>query len=93
MTTGYGSIYISYSEDPKASPLVFASLGKAGGCAGANLEAITSMISLAFTKGATNEDAAKKIQGIRCPSIAWEEGKAVFSCTDEIGTALSEARE
>ncbi|MFC2003213.1 TSCPD domain-containing protein [Chloroflexota bacterium] len=93
MTTGCGNIYISYSEDPKASPLVFASLSKAGGCAAANMEAITSMISLALSKGATNEDVAQKLRGIRCPSIAWEEGKAVLSCADAIGTALSEAHE
>lgn len=93
MVTGCGNIYITYSEDPKASPLVFASLSKAGGCASANLEAITSMISLARAKGATNEDVVQRLRGIRCPSIAWEEGKAILSCADAIGVVLSEVHE
>jgi len=29
-----------------------------------------------------------KRQGIRCPSIAWEEGKSILSCADAIASVL-----
>jgi ribonucleoside-diphosphate reductase alpha chain len=28
------------------------------------------------------------LKGIRCPSIAWEDGKSVLSCADAIATVL-----
>lgn len=89
--TGCGDIYITYSSDPKASPLVFARLGKAGGCIAANLEAIGSLIGLALIKGASYKEVRQRLRGIRCPSIAWEEGRVTLSCADAIARALEEA--
>jgi len=30
----------------------------------------------------------RQLRGIRCPSIAWEEGKSVLSCADAIASVL-----
>ena len=93
LATGCGNIYVTYSDDPEAAPLIFAKLGKAGGCASANLEAVGSLASLALSKGASIEEIVETLRGIRCPSIAWTEGMAVLSCADAIATVLSESLE
>ena len=67
---------------------MFSSLGKAGGCASAQLEAISRLTSLALRSGINVAAIAKHLRGIRCPSIAWEEGAAVLSCADAIGSVL-----
>lgn len=90
IATGCGYIYVTYNNSPKGNPLVMAILGKAGGCASANLEAICALATIALKKGATEEEVEHLLRGIRCPSIAWENGKAILSCADAIGVALSE---
>ena len=67
---------------------VFSTLGKAGGCASAQLETTCRLISLALRSGVDVASLAKHLRGIRCPSIAWEEGKAVLSCADAIASVL-----
>ncbi len=88
--TGCGELYITYSIERGASPLVFAYLSKAGGCASSQLEAISSLVSLTLEKGASIPEVVGKLRGIRCPSIAWEQGKAVLSCADAIAVVLEE---
>lgn len=93
LATGCGNIYITYSDDLETAPLVFATLGKAGGCASANLEAISTLASLALSRGASIKEVAERLGGIRCPSIAWTEGTVVLSCADAIAKALLESLE
>lgn len=89
--TGCGELYVTYSAQQEVEPFVFAHLAKAGGCASANLESIGYLISLALNKGASIDEVVKKLRGIRCPSIAWEEGKSVLSCSDAIALVLEES--
>ena len=67
---------------------VFATLGKSGGCASAQLEATCRLITLALRSGIDVASVVSQLRGIRCPSIAWEEGKAVLSCADAIASVL-----
>jgi len=88
VNTGCGYIYVTVNFDEQGISEVFSTLGKAGGCAAAQLEAISRLISLALRSGVELDSIAKHLRGIRCPSIAWEQGHAVLSCADAIASVL-----
>ncbi|UCC61394.1 MAG: vitamin B12-dependent ribonucleotide reductase [Dehalococcoidia bacterium] len=89
VATGCGNLYITvnFDEDGVLCEL-FCALGKAGGCASAQLEAITRLISLALRSGVEAESIIKHLKGIRCPSISWDRGHAILSCPDAIAGVL-----
>jgi len=88
VNTGCGYIYVTVNSDSRGISEVFSALGKAGGCAAAQLEAISRLTSLALRSGIDIDSIAKHLRGIRCPSIAWEQGHAVLSCADAIASVL-----
>jgi len=88
VNTGCGYIYVTVNFDSRGISEVFSALGKAGGCAAAQLEAISRLTSLALRSGIDIESIVKHLRGIRCPSIAWEQGHAVLSCADAIASVL-----
>ena len=88
VNTGCGSLYITVAYDDKGICEVFSTLGKSGACAAAQLEAICRLISLALRSGVDVAPIVKQLRGIRCPSIAWEEGKSILSCADAIASVL-----
>ena len=88
VNTGCGHLYVTVNLDEQGVCEVFSHLGKAGGCASAQLEAICRLISLALRSGVDAVSLVKQLKGIRCPSIAWENGKSVLSCADAIASVL-----
>jgi ribonucleoside-diphosphate reductase alpha chain len=88
VNTGCGHIYVTVNFDQQGISEVFSTLGKAGGCAAAQLEAISRLTSVALRSGIDIDSIVKHLRGIRCPSIAWEQGHATLSCADAIASVL-----
>jgi len=88
VSTGCGYIYITVNFDEHGIAEVFTTLGKSGGCAAAQLEAISRIISSSLRSGIELDSIVRHLHGIRCPSIAWEQGHAVLSCADAIASVL-----
>jgi ribonucleoside-diphosphate reductase alpha chain len=88
VTTGCGYIYVTVNSDDSGICEVFSHLGKTGGCAAAQLESTCRLISLALRSGVDVTAVVKQLKGIRCPSIAWEDGKSILSCADAIAGVL-----
>lgn len=88
VATGCGHLYVTINYDDRGLCEVFSTLGKAGGCAASQLDAIGRLTSLALRSGIEPEAVVKQLKGIRCPSIAWHQGHAILSCADAIASVL-----
>jgi ribonucleoside-diphosphate reductase alpha chain len=63
-------------------------MGKAGGCAASQLEAIGRLVSLGFRSGIEVKAIIEQLRNIRCPSPSWEKGQRIFSCSDAIARVI-----
>lgn len=88
VTTGCGNLYVTINENNGDPFELFAQMGKCGGCAGSQTEAIGRLVSLALRAGVDASAITQQLRGVRCPSPAWEKGKLVLSCADAISKAL-----
>lgn len=89
MKTGCGNIYITINEDEKGHLFeLFTSMGKAGGCASSQSEAIGRLVSLAFRSNIEPEAIINQLKGVRCHQPSWHSGGQIFSCSDAIAKAL-----
>ncbi len=91
MTTGCGALYVTINKDEHGLFEVFAQMGKGGGCASSQTEAVSRLISLSLRSGVKPENIIKQIKGVRCPNQAWEKGGRVYSCADAIAKAIERA--
>ena len=69
---------------------MFTTIGKAGGNAAAQSEAISRLISLALRSGIDPNAIVKQLKGISGPNPTWEDGRLILSTPDAIGKALDD---
>ncbi|MFQ5860458.1 MAG: adenosylcobalamin-dependent ribonucleoside-diphosphate reductase, partial [Dehalococcoidia bacterium] len=87
--TGHGNLYITVNMDEDGHPFeVFTTLGKAGGCDAAQLEAISRLISLALRSGIDPAQIVVQLRGITCCPV-WDNGELVRSTPDAVAHALA----
>ncbi|MDX1660330.1 MAG: adenosylcobalamin-dependent ribonucleoside-diphosphate reductase [Gemmatimonadota bacterium] len=86
--TGDGSLFVTVNEDERGLAEVFASLGKAGGSAAAQSEAMCRLISLCLRSGLDPWAIVDQLKGISGPNPVWDNGELILSPPDAIGRAL-----
>jgi ribonucleoside-diphosphate reductase alpha chain len=93
MNTGCGGLYVTINEDENGMPFeVFNHIGKAGGCAASQSEAIGRLVSLALRCNIAPEEIIKQIKGISCHQPSWASGGKILSCADAIAKAIESYR-
>jgi len=90
MKTGCGYLDVTVKHDSRGLCEVFAVLEKAGGCATAQLEALSRLVSMLLRAGIKPETIIKQLRGVKCHSIVWEEGRPILSCADAIAIVLEQ---
>jgi len=88
---GCGNKYVTLNFDSEGNPFeVFDIMGKAGGCASANSEALARLLSWGLRSGASLDDAIRHLSGIQCNEPVHD---GALSCPDAIGSALKFMRD
>ncbi|MGC9062066.1 vitamin B12-dependent ribonucleotide reductase [Calditerrivibrio sp.] len=92
MMTGCGKLYVTINSDENGDPFeVFTSMGKAGGCAQSQCEAIGRLISIVFRSGGAPETIIKQLKGISCHMKFGFGPNQVLSCADAVAKAIEKA--
>ena len=87
--TGHGNLFVTVNFDDEGRPFeLFTTLGKAGGCDSAYLEAISRLASLALRSGIDPNQVVEQLRGITCDPI-WDEGTLVRSAPDAVSLVLN----
>ncbi|HEY5672491.1 MAG TPA: vitamin B12-dependent ribonucleotide reductase [Malonomonas sp.] len=88
METGCGPLYITVNEDENGLFELFTTMGKAGGCAASQCEAIGRLVSLAWRSGVQARQAVKQMIGITCHKPAGFGANRITSCADAVAKAI-----
>jgi len=89
MKTGEGYLYVTINEDETGLCEVFTTIGKAGGNAAAQSEAISRLISLGLRSGIEPREIVKQLKGISGPTPVWDgHGGQILSTPDAIGKVI-----
>ncbi len=87
--TGCGNLYVTVNEDEEGNLFeIFNQIGKAGGCAASQSEAIGRLVSLALRSGIEPEDVIRQLKGISCHAPVWHREGKILSCADAIAKAI-----
>jgi ribonucleoside-diphosphate reductase alpha chain len=89
MLSPLGDLYVTLNEDVNGRPFeVFCTLGKAGGAANADAEAIGRLMSLALRSGISISQVKDQLRGISCDRAVGLGPNKVLSVPDAIGQAI-----
>jgi ribonucleoside-diphosphate reductase alpha chain len=89
--TPLGTMFVHITEDDKGTPFeVFINLGKAGGSAMADAEAMGRLISLALRSGISIQQVHRQMRGISSDRAVGLGPNKVLSVPDAIGLALED---
>ncbi len=88
--TGCGNLYVTINKNPERPEKyeILMYMGKAGGCAASQAEAISILSTFILKNGGKLEDVVEKLKGIRCPSPLLKHKKVALSCPDAVGKLL-----
>lgn len=90
METGCGTLYVTINEDQDGFFELFNTMGKAGGCAASQSEAIGRLVSLAWRNGIPTDEIVKQLSGICCHNHLGVGNDKILSCADAIARAIKE---
>jgi ribonucleoside-diphosphate reductase alpha chain len=80
---------VTVNEDEEGNLFeIFNQIGKAGGCAASQSEAIGRLVSLAFRSGIEPEVVVRQLKGISCHMPVWYQEGKILSCADAIAKAI-----
>ncbi len=89
MMSPLGDMYVTINEDDHGRPFeVFCTLGKAGGAAMADAEAIGRLLSLALRSGIPISRVKDQLRGISCDRAVGLGPNKVLSVPDAVGQAI-----
>lgn len=88
MKTGCGALYITINQDEEGVFELFNTMGKAGGCAASQCEAIGRLVSLAWRSGVNPESIVHQLVGISCHKQIGIGKNKILSCADAIAKAI-----
>ena len=88
MQTGCGMLYVTINEDKSGLFELFTTMGKAGGCAASQCEAIGRMVSLAWRSGVQARQVIKQLLGISCHAQSGFGDNKILSCADAVAKAI-----
>jgi ribonucleoside-diphosphate reductase alpha chain len=91
--TGCGHLYVTINYDELGPFELFTTMGKVGGCASAQLEAIARLVSLCLRSNIDSEVISRQLKAIRCPSPMWNKGEMVTSCADAVAKSLDKFKQ
>jgi ribonucleoside-diphosphate reductase alpha chain len=88
METGCGPLYITINQDENGLFELFTTMGKAGGCAASQCEAIGRLVSLAWRSSVQARQVVKQLIGITCHKPAGFGNNKITSCADAVAKAI-----
>jgi ribonucleoside-diphosphate reductase alpha chain len=88
MQTGCGPLYVTINEDKAGLFELFTTMGKAGGCAASQCEAMGRLVSLAWRSGVHARQVVKQLLGISCHCPSGFGDNRVLSCADAVARAI-----
>lgn len=89
INTGMGKVYVTITEDDAGrAKEVFINVGQSGGFTNSWANALGMSISVGLRSGATAEDMADVLEGVRTDRVAEDNGDTILSIPDAVAVAL-----